>query len=461
MAGRILIVDSVTTNRIVLQVKLAAACYQPVMADSGAACLRLAREHRPDLILLSMPTVDQPTPALLRQLRADPRMRGVPVIVLAPDADPDTRLAALKAGADDVLSKATDEAVLLARMRSLLRTHEALAELDQRGETLQELGLAEAPTEFLRPGLIAFVSDRGEVAEGWRAALAGQMPDRLQVLSREAALVDQDHAAESPDVFVIDACSGGPGGGRRLMAELRSRSGSRHAGIVLLHRAPGTEEIVLAYDMGASEALAADLPAPELAMRLRALLRRKQAADRIRASVHDSLRLAVRDPLTGLYNRRFAEPRLGAIADRARALEAGYAVMIVDLDRFKTVNDAHGHASGDAVLIEVAQRLADNLRVSDLVARIGGDEFLIALPDCGLADAQATAGRLSRIVQDHPIRLPDGRDLALTVSIGLAVAPAEPPRTEEIDEMLARADRALLIAKAAGRNRVILGASAA
>lgn len=462
MAGRILIVDSVTTNRIVLQVKLAAACYQPVLADSGATCLRLAREQRPDLILLSMPTVDQPTPALLRQLRADPRIRGVPVIVLAPDADPDTRLAALKAGADDVLPKATDEAVLLARIRSLLRTHEALAELNQRGETLQELGLAEAPGEFQRPGLIAFVSDRGDVAEGWRAALAGQLPDRLQVLSREAALVDQDHTAEAPDVFVIDAGSGGPGGGRRLMAELRSRSGSRrHAGIVLLHRSPGAEEIVLAYDMGASEALPADLPAPELAVRLRALLRRKQAADRIRASVQDSLRLAVRDPLTGLYNRRFAEPRLGAIADRARALGAGFAVMIVDLDRFKTVNDAHGHASGDAVLIEVAQRLADNLRVSDLVARIGGDEFLIALPDCGLAEAQATAGRLSRMVQDRPVRLPDGRDLALTVSIGLAVAMAAAPRTEEIDEMLARADRALLIAKAAGRNQVILGASAA
>lgn len=462
MAGRILIVDNVATNRIVLKVKLAAACYHPFLADDDAGCLKLASEGRADLILISMmPAVGRVT-ALLAALRADPRSRNIPVIVLASGATTEARMAVLRAGADDVLARPIADTVLLARIRSLLRLSEALAELGQRGEALRDLGLAETRDDFRHAGLIATVADQREVAQGWTDALSPQIADRLQILTREQALADTEAGQAAPDIFVIDADSaGGPGGGRRLMAELRSRPRSRHAGIVLLHRAPGAEDIALAYDMGANEALAADLPPAELAIRLRTLLRRKQTADRIRASVQDGLRLAVIDPLTGLYNRRFALPRLAAIADRAQALGSSFAVMIVDLDRFKAVNDAHGHAGGDAVLVEVAQRLADHLRLSDLVARIGGDEFLVALPDCGRDDAQATAMRLCRMVQDRPIRLPDGRDLAITVSIGLAIAPREGHGIEEVADIVGRADHALLAAKAAGRNQVILGASAA
>lgn len=449
------------TTRLILKVRLAAACYHPMLAEDGAACLRLARDQRPDLILMSIGLPGQSAAVLVRQLRADPRTRGIPIIVLSPEADADARLAALHAGADDVFSSPMEEAALLARIRSLLRTHEALAELDQRGETLRELGLAEAQSDFLVPGHVAIVSDRADLAEAWLDALHGRLPDRLLQLTRADALADPVPSATAPDVFVIDADLGGPGGGLRLMSELRSRPGTRHAGIVLLHRAPGAEEIAIAYDLGANEALAADLSPAEMAIRLRALMRRKQTADRIRASVHDGLRLAVIDPLTGLYNRRFAMPRLAAIADRAQAVGTSFAVMIVDLDRFKSVNDLHRHVSGDAVLVEVAQRLADNLRLSDLVARIGGDEFLVALPDCNLADAEATARRLCRVVQDRPIRLPDGRDLSVTVSIGLALAGEDALSAEDVSQTIDRADRALLDAKARGRNQVIFGAASA
>lgn len=460
MAGTILIVDDVATNRIVLKVKLGAACYQPLMAADGAGCLRLAREARPDLILLDVALPDIPGVEVLQRLRSDPLTRDIPVVMVAGTADPALRRAALLAGADDYFVKPVDDALLMARLRNLRRTHEALAELGQRGDTLQALGLAEDQAGFARPGTIALVCDRPEEALRWRRDMAPHLSDQLLTLHREEALA-QTSGPDCPDIFVIDGDLGGRGGGLRLMSELRSRSATRHAGIVLLHPNARADDLAMAYDMGANEAMETGHPAAELALRLRALLRRKHAADRLRATVQDGLRLAVIDPLTGLYNRRYALPRLATIADRAQMLGTCFAVMVIDLDRFKAVNDCFGHAGGDSVLAEVAHRLAENLRASDLVARIGGEEFLVALPDTGLPEAQQIAERLCRMVQEAPIALPDGRSLSVTVSIGLAVAAGSKVATQDVAHVVDRADRALLDAKAQGRNQVMLDASAA
>jgi len=173
------------------------------------------------------------------------------------------------------------------------------------------------------------------------------------------------------------------------------------------------------------------------------------------------LRLALVDPLTGLYNRRHAIPELRAIAARAEQTGCGYGVMVVDLDRFKLVNDHHGHAAGDAVLVEVARRLSANLREGDLLARIGGEEFLIALPGSTAPEAQLVAERLCHAVEETPIRLASGLGLSVTVSIGVAVSVPRTSAPAMIDAVVEAADLALLEAKGAGRNQVTLRQSAA
>ena len=134
------------------------------------------------------------------------------------------------------------------------------------------------------------------------------------------------------------------------------------------------------------------------------------------------MRLAMIDPLTGLYNRRYAMPELATIAARAAETGSPFAVMVVDLDRFKLVNDKHGHGAGDQVLVEVSRRLTANLRASDLLARIGGEEFLVALPDAGMPLARTVAERLCQAIEERPIRLASGIGLTVTVSIGVAVS---------------------------------------
>lgn len=531
MGGRVLIIDDVATNRIVMKVKLTAAGYLPAVAADGAGCLALAAAEPPDLILLDHGLPDISGVEVLRRLRARADTRRVPVVMFSANPAPEARVEAFAAGADDFLVKPIDDQTLLARIRSLMRAHEALAGLsvgfDQR-DSLTDLdvphpdlghldpsspdhpelalaegdlqglppppgpatsspappgpatpgpatpaGLAEWPAPFLPapfwPAIpdvaatIALVMQRPETALFLRRNLASRIAGQILALSPDEALASALHAAPAPDLFVIEADLPIPGGGLRLMSDLRSRSATRHASFAIYRDRPEDASAAMAFDLGADDLLAADTAPAEIALRLQRLITLKQQADRLRLSVKDGLRLAMIDPLTGLHNRRYGLAQMQAIAQRAALTGSVYAVLVADIDRFKSVNDRFGHAAGDAVLVEVARRLRDSLRAGDLLARIGGEEFLIALPAIALAEARGIAERLCSAIAAEPFEIGHDKRLAITISIGLAISEggAAPAQMETITDIVDRADRALLHSKAAGRNQVTIGRTAA
>ena len=135
--------------------------------------------------------------------------------------------------------------------------------------------------------------------------------------------------------------------------------------------------------------------------------------------------------------------------------------MVADMDHFKRINDTMGHAAGDAVLIETARRLRENLRAVDMVARIGGEEFLIVMPGAGLANAKKAAQRLCRVIRNTPFIVPGIKlPVTATISIGMTVCDprkrSNPPHPLSAEALLGRADKALYGAKAEGRDRVTL-----
>ncbi len=166
--------------------------------------------------------------------------------------------------------------------------------------------------------------------------------------------------------------------------------------------------------------------------------------------------LSRHDSLTGLPNRRVLHDALGAAQVRRARRGAPFALLALDLDHFKTVNDGHGHAAGDAALIEVARALRESVRSDDTVARMGGEEFCVLLADCDAPEAAVHAERLRRAVADRAITLPDGSTARLTVSIGGAAGRAK----GDAPELLQRADRALYAAKDGGRDRVVFDTDA-
>jgi len=168
--------------------------------------------------------------------------------------------------------------------------------------------------------------------------------------------------------------------------------------------------------------------------------------DRLRAEV---AWLAERDELTDLPNRRKLNERLREADRQMRRGGGGYSLLLIDLDHFKEINDAHGHAAGDKALVHVAQTMRKLVRDDDVLARFGGDEFCLLLPGASLAAAEEVAGKLIRAVRAAPLWLA-GRKLAMTLSIGVAT------RSEgaSYETALANADTALYEIKAAGRNGV-------
>lgn len=168
--------------------------------------------------------------------------------------------------------------------------------------------------------------------------------------------------------------------------------------------------------------------------------------------------IGLTDSLTGVYNRRYIDRRLLEEIGRARRQQYRISVMYIDIDFFKQVNDSVGHQGGDEVLREVAARIKDELRLSDALARFGGEEFVVLLINAELHDATVVAERIRASVADRPVELTTGGPLRVSVSIGVAQL-ADVGREHAIESvaqsLVANADTALYRAKVAGRNRVV------
>jgi diguanylate cyclase (GGDEF)-like protein len=159
--------------------------------------------------------------------------------------------------------------------------------------------------------------------------------------------------------------------------------------------------------------------------------------------------LALHDALTGLPNRRLLEDRIATTLQHANRNHHKAAIMYIDLDGFKAINDTYGHAYGDEVLKTIAKRLLDCSRKEDTVARLGGDEFMVVLSEVtGLADAQGPAAKIVEAVSE-PIFIND-LTLGLSTSIGISIYPDD---AETVDSLISIADYALYEAKRGGKNR--------
>ena len=166
--------------------------------------------------------------------------------------------------------------------------------------------------------------------------------------------------------------------------------------------------------------------------------------------------LATLDPLTGLYNRREMTRLLEEEIARASRYRRELALLWIDFDHFKVINDSFGHAAGDAVLRNVSERMRTGIRSVDVIGRFGGEEFVVLLPEMGVEDALETAERLRLLVGSRPVPLETGDAATLTISIGVAVFPMH---GHSPDSLCAAADKAMYRAKETGRNCVIMAPS--
>lgn len=293
---------------------------------------------------------------------------------------------------------------------------------------------------------IVLASGRPDALAQWRQAL----PEGAQVVeAAEAGVALERTRALATDLLLLDLTL--PGGARPFLQVLQGSRAPEEA-IPVVAVGPSRADALEALREGALDALVDPVDLGELALRVECLLRTMAVRDGLRLRAAELERASLTDPLTGLGNRRQFDLRLREEFRRAERYRDSLALLLVDLDHFKAINDRHGHLCGDDLLRSVSGALGASVRSIDIVCRYGGEEFAVLLPRTSLEGAAAVARRTALAIAEARLETEDGSLLRVTASVGVATFPGED--VHEPTDLVRAADSALYRAKRAGRNRV-------
>lgn len=308
-------------------------------------------------------------------------------------------------------------------------------------------------TPVSSPTRVLVVDDDREVREALAEVLDSNGYEVITAKNGEEALALL-YRDETIELVLLDMSMPEPDG-FDILRRLKTHDRRRDVPVICLSARSAVEDKVAGLKLGAADYLAKPFDVRELFARMARPLRVKRVLERLDHAKAVAEHLSLTDPLTGLRNRRDLERRLNEELARSARSNEPLGCLMIDVDRFKEVNDHFGHAAGDAVLTEVACALEASLRSFDVVARYGGDEFVALLPGAALEGARHVAQALCDVIST--LAVPIGpHSLRLSISIG-AVS-HDPDSNEDSAALLERADCALLEAKRRGRNRVIASA---
>ena len=453
MTARILVVDDIPANVRLLEAKLKAEYFEVLTASDGPAALEAAQAQAPDLILLDVMMPGMDGFEVAGRLKADPKTRHIPIVMITALTDTSDRVRGLEAGADDFLSKPVNDVALFARVRSLARLKVMIDELRVRHATTGQLEIAdEGPLDAeddAANGHILLVESVDLLAEKLAARLSAAGHEVQRATSSAEAL--ERSREQGLDLLMVSLHLAGEDG-LRLCSRFRSQDQTRHVPILLILDEDELEQLAKGLELGVTDYLIRPIDHNELLARTRTQIRRRRYHDKLREMLDKSVSLAYTDALTGVYNRRYMNAHLDRKIMEISDTQKPLSVVIFDIDHFKQVNDNYGHAGGDEVLRTLAERVGSSIRDFDLLARYGGEEFVVIMPSTPADVAAMVAERLRQRLEAQAFEV-SGHDQPLPITASLGVATTTDPM-ETADNLLARADAALYAAKRGGRNRV-------
>ena len=457
MTARVLVVDDVDANVKLLEARLTAEYFEVRTTHNGPEALQICTREGTDVVLLDVMMPGMDGFEVCRRLKAEPRTQHIPVIMVTALDQPADRVRGLEAGADDFLTKPVDDLALITRVKNLARLKLLTDEMLMRAATEEQMGFAASMGERLegagRDGRIMLVEDRERSADRIMSAL--EMEEHVERESDPAhALL---HLPDGNFDLVIVSLSLENADGLRLCSQVRSLDRTRHLPIMIIVE-PGEEARLLrGLDMGVNDYIVRPVDPNELLARVRTQIKRKRYTDHLRTRLEETVEMAILDPLTALHNRRYMNSHLKTLFEESAQRGKPLSVLVLDIDHFKTINDNHGHDAGDTVLREFAMRLRRNIRGIDLACRLGGEEFVVVMPDTDLHKAYLVGERLRQCIATATFSGGEKAEgLEVTASVGVA-ALEFPDDTPEI--IMKRADQALYCAKRDGRNRVVSDAA--
>lgn len=456
MTARVLIVDDIEANVKLLEARLTVEYFETFSARNGVEALQICADEAPDVVLLDVMMPGMDGFEVCRRIKSDGKTAHIPVIMVTALDQPADKIKGLDAGADDFLTKPVDDIALITRVKNLARLKTLTDEMLMRASTSEQMGMGpesgQGDASAGVGGNIILVEDHDRSAERIIETLSDEQT-LTRISDPQQALLDLPDS--QCDLLIVSLSLSGTDG-LRLCSQVRSLDRTRHLPILIITE-PGEEARLLrGLEMGVNDYIVRPIDKNELLARVRTQVKRKRYSDQLRSKLEESVELALTDPLTGLYNRRYMEGHLTTLVEEAVQRGKPLSLLVTDIDYFKAVNDTHGHDAGDHVLKDFAARLRRNIRGIDLACRFGGDEFVVVMPDTDLSKAYLVGERLRQCIAQNGFTLPDGQMLEVTASLGVA-------SMEGIDDtpeaLLKRADQALYSAKRDGRNRVVADAA--
>ncbi len=460
MTASILVVDDVPANLKLLEAKLQNEYYDVITAKDGFEAIEITKKRKPDLILLDvmMPGIDGFETC--KRLKADKEVSHIPIIMVTALSEQADRVRGLEAGADEFLTKPINDTTLFLRVKSLVRVKVLLDELRMRDQTAAQLGITAEN---------AFISD----VSGSNILLVDDDPVQTkQMVSKlneefnvttidDVSIVLEKAPAGKFDIILVSTLLSETDG-LRLAMQIKGLEEIRHVPVLILVDEDDTRSMTKGLEMGINDYVRVPIDKNELIARVRTQIRRKRYQEALRSNYQQSISMAITDNLTGLYNRHYLSTHLNNLVAQVEKNSKPLSLIIMDMDHFKKVNDTYGHDVGDSFLKQLSKMIVDVSRSSDLVARFGGEEFVVLLPEADSAAALEAAERVRKRVNSTPFVVKPGETIQKTVSLGVAtVTPFSLSASyqESAATLLKAADEALYKAKHGGRDQTVVAGS--
>ncbi|MDG7056178.1 MAG: PleD family two-component system response regulator [Wolbachia endosymbiont of Meromenopon meropis] len=455
MTAKILVVDDVLSNVKLLEARLKAEYYTVIVAYDGEEAVDLVSKQQPDIVLLDvmMPKINGFE--VCKNLKSDPLTTHIPIIMVTALHDTHDRVQGINAGADDFLTKPIDETALSARIKSLTRLKMIIDELRLRGQTNAEIGgvagstIMDYSNQVFDANILVVDEDISQAEQIYN--VLSQRFTSIKVLNdpNEASKIGIDNNYD----LIISDMQFSHTDGLRLCSEFRSKVETRYTPILILSEDYHKNNLVKALNVGANDYLTVPLDENELIARVNSQVKRKRYQDALRMNLFNNVEMSIKDPLTNCYNRRYFDAHLKNIVKDSVEKNRKLSLMILDIDHFKLVNDDFGHSAGDELLKQIQKRISENIRVMDLLARFGGEEFVVVMPDTDLSDAYSVAERIREIIATEPFIL-SSKKITHSITVSIGIAEMQKSDFNNIKKFIIRADRYLYKAKNNGRNRV-------
>jgi len=456
MTARVLVVDDILANVKLLEARLQAEYFEVLTASGGRQALDLLERESVDVVLLDVMMPGMDGFETCRRIKAGQATHHIPVVMVTALDQPSDKILGLESGADDFLTKPVDDIALVTRVKNLARLKMLNDEMIMRASTGKDMGIPDdgsfARALSARSGRVLVVDDNPRSAARLLDMLS-KTNDAFAERDIQAAL---NKLIESNFDLLVVSLSMQSADGLRLCSQVRSLERTRHLPVIMLVE-PGDEARLLrGLDMGVNDYLMRPIDRHELLARAKTQIKRKRHSDFLRHRLAESVEMSVTDALTGLHNRRYMEGHLRTLVAEAARTGRPLSMLVADIDHFKAVNDTYGHDAGDAVLKEFSVRIKRNTRGVDLACRLGGEEFVIIMPDTDIERAYQVGERLRAGIAAEEFAISDDQSIRVTASVGIGTleGPDDTPET-----MFKRADNALYIAKRNGRNRVVADAA--